>query len=376
MKQPALTLAAPRRPGRVPRVARVAAGLGAALLAVSLAGAALALRSGDGASTSGGTPAQPPASDVLAVASGHVDVEGGVTPVAPVQPGRVTRVDAHEGSPVAAGKPLFRLDDTVPRLQADEARAALAGALVRRDEAGRHREEHAQQVKAQQEAVRGATAAAAAAESQYRQAKRRSENRSGSEEDAATAKQMWEKAKAARAAEEYKLAALKAQDPDLAVKLAEKDVEARQAELRRAEEAVKECVVNAPFNGTPLRVLVTVGEVAGANTTQPAVLFCPDEAPVVRAEVEQEFAGRVEKARDRSVRIEDDATGTGLWRGRVKRLSGWYAQRRSVLHEPLQLNDVRTLECIVTLEPEDLKQAPLRIGQRVRVLFLKSPGEP
>ena len=32
--------------------------------------------------------------------------------------------------------------------------------------------------------------------------------------------------------------------------------------------------------------------------------------------------------------------------------------------EPLQFNDVRTLECIVTLDPD---QPPLRIGQRVRV---------
>ena len=32
--------------------------------------------------------------------------------------------------------------------------------------------------------------------------------------------------------------------------------------------------------------------------------------------------------------------------------------------EPLQFNDVRTLECIVTLDPG---QPPLRIGQRVRV---------
>jgi hypothetical protein len=35
-----------------------------------------------------------------------------------------------------------------------------------------------------------------------------------------------------------------------------------------------------------------------------------------------------------------------------------------MLQEPLQFNDVRTLECIVQLDPG---QPALRIGQRVRV---------
>jgi hypothetical protein len=34
----------------------------------------------------------------------------------------------------------------------------------------------------------------------------------------------------------------------------------------------------------------------------------------------------------------------------------------------LQVNDVRTLECLIALDPD---QAPLRIGQRVRVLLGK-----
>jgi len=85
---------------------------------------------------------------------------------------------------------------------------------------------------------------------------------------------------------------------------------------------------------------------------------------IVRAEVEQEFAGRV--AVGQKALVQDDATGGGSWRGQVKSLSGWYSHRRSMLLEPLQFNDVRTLECIVTLDPDqDLTQ--LRIGQRVRV---------
>jgi hypothetical protein len=44
-----------------------------------------------------------------------------------------------------------------------------------------------------------------------------------------------------------------------------------------------------------------------------------------------------------------------------------------MLLEPLQLNDVRTLECIVTLDPDqDLSQ--LRVGQRVRVTLTEEGG--
>ena len=48
----------------------------------------------------------------------------------------------------------------------------------------------------------------------------------------------------------------------------------------------------------------------------------------------------------------------------MERISDWYSQRRSVLLEPLQFNDVRTLECIISIDPG---QPPLRIGQRVRI---------
>jgi len=52
------------------------------------------------------------------------------------------------------------------------------------------------------------------------------------------------------------------------------------------------------------------------------------------------------------------------WRGKVLRVSDWCTHRRSMLQEPLQFNDVRTLECIVQLDPG---QPTPRVGQRLRV---------
>jgi multidrug resistance efflux pump len=115
-------------------------------------------------------------------------------------------------------------------------------------------------------------------------------------------------------------------------------------------------------------VQVSVGETLGASARQPAVLFCPNDPRIVRAEVEQEFAGRVSLGQKAD--IEDDATGGHKWTGKVERVSDWYSQRRSVLLEPLQFNDVRTLECIVTIDPDSVEPGhPPRIGQRVRVIL-------
>jgi multidrug resistance efflux pump len=145
-------------------------------------------------------------------------------------------------------------------------------------------------------------------------------------------------------------------------------VKAKRVQVREAEKGLEEYRVVAPYKGTVLRINVSEGETLGANPRQPALTFCASGPRIVRAEVEQEFAARV--APGQAAVIQDDTTGNGSWSGRVARLSDWYTHRRSLLMEPLQFNDVRTLECIVTLDPG---QPHLRIGQRVRVT-LRGPG--
>ena len=94
-------------------------------------------------------------------------------------------------------------------------------------------------------------------------------------------------------------------------------------------------------------------------------MFCPDGPRILRAEVEQEFASRL--SLNQTVVVRDDSTNSPLCTGKLTRISDWYSHRRSMVQEPLQFNDVRTLECIITLDPSD--KTPLRIGQRVRVTF-------
>jgi multidrug resistance efflux pump len=133
--------------------------------------------------------------------------------------------------------------------------------------------------------------------------------------------------------------------------------------LKEAQRAVEECLVVAPASGTVLRILVSPGDIVGSQPRQPAIQFCPDGPRVIRAEIPQEFARRVTVGQ--AVSAQDDTTEeAATWTGRVARLSDWFTQRRAVVQEPLEKNDVRTLECLITLDPG---QPPLRIGQRMRV---------
>jgi hypothetical protein len=111
-----------------------------------------------------------------------------------------------------------------------------------------------------------------------------------------------------------------------------------------------------------LRLHVGPGEVLTGQAKQPAVVFAADGPQIIRAEVEQEFAGRVKPGQPALVQDETDSSLT--WRGQVEYVSGWFTKGRSVSPDPFGFNDVRTVESRVSLEPG---QPPLRLGQRVRV---------
>jgi multidrug resistance efflux pump len=183
-----------------------------------------------------------------------------------------------------------------------------------------------------------------------------------SAEELSGAADLVDELRAAVRAEQEKLRELRLVDPQVAVARAEAEVAAKQARLEQAQQGLEECTLRAPSDGKVLRIQVNRGDVLGPQAKQPALLFLPEGPRVVRAEVEQEFAGRV--AAGQKAVIVDDTRSADRWRGKVLRISDWYTHRRSVMQDPLQLNDVRTLECIIAVEPG---QATLRLGQRVRV---------
>jgi HlyD family secretion protein len=303
------------------------------------------------------------------VCFGTVDLERGVASLYPLQPGRVAEVLVSENQEVTQGVELLRLEDGITRSRLAEAETAVLLAHLQLRQARKQPELHRGRV-AQQQAMKDAMDSRVAA---ARRALAREERLAKSviitELDRSISEEKIREMEALARAEAERLAELEAQDVELEIRRAEYELKAAEDRREQARLALEECRVRAPRPGTVLRILVGPGDVlVGAQPGQPAVLFAADGPQVIRATVEQEFASRVKEGEPALVR--DEADPTASWRGRVGRVAGWYNQRRMVLHDPSQLSDVRTLECVVVLEPG---QPRLRLGQSVRILIGKVP---
>jgi multidrug resistance efflux pump len=192
----------------------------------------------------------------------------------------------------------------------------------------------------------------------------------GSKFDLNKAKEMSNTAQSQVEAAQQKLQELKAVQPkliDIKVARAQFDRDHKQELLKQATQLVKETQVVAPDKGTVLRVHVAVGDPLGSSPKMSAIEFCPDLPRIIRAEVPQEWASRLQVGQEAV--IEDDITTSPQWQGKIIRVSKWFTHRRSILQEPFQFNDVRTLECLVAVTQSPANAPPLRIGQRMRVMI-------
>jgi multidrug resistance efflux pump len=98
------------------------------------------------------------------------------------------------------------------------------------------------------------------------------------------------------------------------------------------------------------------------------VLFLPDGPLVVRADLEQEFLGRVKEGMKATVR-DDARADSPTWTGKVIRVGQVVARKKTILLEPGEMNDVRTVECVVAL---DGNPDGLLVGQRMRVRLVRA----
>jgi multidrug resistance efflux pump len=345
--------------------------LGVALLTVSLVGASHVLHSRptDSAPRDVKAPAErsfggPPG----VVCHGTVDIEGctnGYLPLAPAQPGEVVEVLAYEGQNVKKGDILLRVDDEAAQQAVALAEIGVRVAERKLAKAQRGLEQHRHAVEAQRAAVEAAKYNVSSNEKKLHRARVLKEKFEQSNDDEiAAAADLLDAARAGVAGEEAKLRALEAGKPEVEVQEAEDGIAAARERLKQARYALKKCVLEAPEDGTVLRLGVSKGVLLTAQTRQPPVLFAPARPRVVRAEVEQEFAQRVKMGMPAV--ITDDVDSTLAWTGTVKRLADAYLPRRTAGGEGLTLGgaEARVLECVIELAPS---AAPPRLGQRVRV---------
>jgi multidrug resistance efflux pump len=303
--------------------------------------------------------------DPAVVCTGYVDLDGGIIPLMPTQPGRVVSVETGEGQTVKAGQVLLRLDDRAARARLDEAAAGLRAAERELDQARQLPGQHAAKRDQQLDAIDAIGHRLAAAREQLERQKELSQKKLIGPRELAVAEESVKELEAAARAEQSKLRELDLLDPKPAVDRAEAQVASLHGRVAQAQLALDECSVKAPRDGSVLRLQAAVGDMVGVPGAVPPVQFCADEPLIIRAEVAQEFAAAVKNGA--SCRILDDAGAVGTsWDGKVLSVSNWYTQRRSVVMDPTQFNDVRTLECKIQVRGN---AAGLRIGQRVRVLL-------
>jgi multidrug resistance efflux pump len=334
--------------------------LGLALLVVSMSGATGGLKHSERGPPSE-TAAPPPGQSL--VCFGYVDLEQGIASLYPLLPGRVTQVEVRETEAVKAGTVLLRLDDHLARLRVKEEEGNLEAARLLFSEAQELPAQQQSRLAQQRAVIEAAQHRATGACHLLARQKELEKIQQLNPEVVATAEAAVRELEAVERAEQAKLRELELTDLSVVLKRAQVEVDVRQAQLEQAGRGVEDCLLRAPVDGTVLRILVGPGDMLAPQPKQPAVLFCAKGQRIIRAEVEQEFARGV--AVGQAASVQDDTSADGAtWNGQVLRVSDWYTHRRSILEEPLQLNDVRTLECLIALDPG---QPPLRIGQRVRV---------
>lgn len=338
-------------------------GLGAIIavlfLVAPLAGVAWWLSRPKGDPTAPG----PALAELDVVCTGRVD---GLAPVAaldPATPGKVAEVFVTEGQTVTPKKPLLKLEDEALKLRVDEAKAALAAVEVEIEVAAQDAKLHPMRVAAQKLAITAAkdrteTARKLLAE---REAAKKFGTVTAAEIIAAEAEVR--QCERLEAIEADCLAELNATNPGLRAKAAEAKKAQGQIALKQAEKAVTDCVLTAPAAGVVLRVNVSKGETAAPGGLQPAIVFRPEGPLVVRAELDQEFVGRV-KPNMKAVVTDEARADSPTWTGRVQKVGAFVARRRNILLEPGEVNDVRTVECVIALEGS---ADGLLVGQRMRV---------
>jgi multidrug resistance efflux pump len=295
------------------------------------------------------------------IAWGNFDVEPGVAGLYPKQYGELVKV-APEHTHVKAGDVLLQVDDRLAQLKVKEAKADVDASEQQVTEAKQLTQFYALQKKLQGYKID-------AIENEVNKLKSERDVKLNSADKTQaiykTIQELYDFGLAQlsdkKKAEVTTLEQLKLQDADLKIAQAQADLDAKKVRLEQAQELLKHFKVVAPSDGTILRVHVHKGETLGPNPRIYAIEFLPDAPIIVRAEVLQEWGHYVKVGQE--VTIEDDTYKGPEWKGTVKSISKWYAPTRSPIIEPFRYNDVRTLECIITV---DSGGAEKFIGQRVR----------
>ncbi|HVY87314.1 MAG TPA: efflux RND transporter periplasmic adaptor subunit [Hyphomonadaceae bacterium] len=262
------------------------------------------------------------------ISAGKVDVEGGLVDIAARSQGIVREVMVEEGDKVKTNEVLAKQEDDDSRLSRNRVAAQLAQAEA--------------QIPTLQVDL------AAAQREQARLASLIKEN--------AIAQQTYDQANDRVKSLEAQLDAQQA-----AVKLV-------RAQLAEADYQVELHIIRSPADGTIVRRYANPGMGASTLNVTPMFQLQPDSQRIVRAEVEERSLNQVKVGQ--SVEIVPESDQEKSYPGKVLRIAGVMGARKLRSDDPSERADERVVEVVV-----DAEQAPVLIGQRVLVKFLKDDAK-
>ena len=309
--------------------------------------------------------ASPAAPRALLVCHGYVDSLQGPLLLLPARAGRVMQVLVKEKQKVYKDTPLVQLDDGPVQVQEQQAMLAIDAAQLELTRARNGLKQYQARQAQEEAALEAASVKLQTAEHYLAVTEQMQKDGLAGKGRLDLIRDQRNEARALLKAEQNKLTELRALDPELEVRLAQVQRERAQAQLRHVRQEHEEYVLKAPVDGTILRVYSQEGDLVSPNSPRPAIWLSPGGPWIVRAEVSQEFAGRVQQGL--RVQVEDEANARLLARGWVGEVSDWFLPRRQFSPQPTSINTGATMECIINLDED---HSPLRLGQRVRVRVL------
>lgn len=148
------------------------------------------------------------------------------------------------------------------------------------------------------------------------------------------------------------------------LQVAEAEFQIALATQRQAEYDMELKTIRAPDNGKILRTDIRPGYGISTLNVTVLFLFVPNAPFIVRAEIEEKFIKSIKPGVVADIIPDSDETKT--YKAKVIKVGNYLGPKRQVLDEPNERNDVRTTECILSIEDKDLI-----LGQRVLVKFKK-----
>ena len=302
----------------------------------------------------------------------------------------VDKVFVADGQTVRAGDRLVQFDDRTLKAKLKQAEGKLMGAVALADKAKAARKGQAARVDLQQAAIKAAEDLLRNAEEAQRKGKDQLERLLATTNNFRTLQPYTEDEKARERrdnndlfnaeaaltairnqldAERKKLAVLQANPVEAEVQAAAADAAAARGLVAEAEAADDACLVKARVGGVVEQLDAAPGMTYSPAARTPLLLLVPAGPRLVRAEVDPEFAYRVDGKTGAAVTVTDFTNTALTYPGVVRRVSTTFLPKRTA-SGPLALDPPKVLECLIDLpDPAPAGKPPLRVNQPVRVIF-------